>query len=79
MESDFGGSKGGAIFLLIVFLFAFLYFGLGTFILYISRGTVSVPNEEFWLEAWESFLTPFLSIGSGGTAIQTTGPVYSKI
>jgi hypothetical protein len=79
LESDFGGSKGGAFFLLVVFVFTFLYFGVGTFIIYFSRGTVSVPNEEFWLEVWESFLTPFLCIGSGGTAIQTTGPVYSKI
>jgi hypothetical protein len=79
MESDFGDSKGGAIFLLVIFLFALLYFGLGTFIIYFLHGAVSVPNEDFWLEVWDSFTYPILAIVGGGKAVQAAGPAYKRI
>lgn len=44
--------SGGAVFLLIIILIIVLYFGLGTVIKFITTGTISLPNEEFWSQFW---------------------------
>lgn len=41
---------GGAIFLLIVVTAALGYFVIGTLVIFITKGTVAIPNESFWME-----------------------------
>jgi hypothetical protein len=49
-----GTVRGGAIFLTIVSAAFVAYFVLGTLILFIVHGTVSLPNDGFWQEVGES-------------------------
>jgi hypothetical protein len=76
-------TAGGAIFLVIVACATLLYFGLGTFIMYLITGSVTIPQESFWMEAWASLIEPFVLvitlIWGKGTVDGAGPPRYDKI
>ncbi|KAH0788567.1 hypothetical protein GPJ56_007249 [Histomonas meleagridis] len=51
--------SGGSVFLLIVFLIFVLYLSVGTLLGFILKGTIALPNEEFWSSVGDAILTTF--------------------
>jgi hypothetical protein len=76
-EAGYGQLNGGAVFLLIVVIASLLYFGCGTIVIFFLEGTVSVPNEAFWVEVWDSIVTALTFIFSCGK--EGSGVVYDRV
>jgi hypothetical protein len=72
-------TTGGPVFLIIVFILAVGYFGVGAVIIYFATGAVAVPNEAFWLEVWESIMTVVLFVFTCGGGEKVTGPIYDRV
>jgi hypothetical protein len=47
-------ARGGAVFLIIVETIVVAYIGLGVVWVWITTGSVNLPNEDFWHQAWLS-------------------------
>jgi hypothetical protein len=72
---------GGAIFLLVVMLLAFGYFGIGSFVIFLFGGKADVPFSDFLNEVWLSVKAAIyflVTCGKSGEAAAATGP-YDKI
>jgi hypothetical protein len=78
LEADWGQVNGGSIFLFIVVGFLLFYFGVGTLVLYFLNGSVSIPNESFWLEIYDSIATALVTIFTLGKGVPS-GPQYDRI
>jgi hypothetical protein len=72
-------TTGGPIFLIIVFVLAVGYFGVGALIIYFTTGTLAIPNEAFWLEVWESIMTVVLLVLTCGGDEKVKGPIYDRV
>jgi predicted small integral membrane protein len=72
-----GEVRGGAIFLTIVSAAFIAYFVLGTLILFIVHGTVSLPNESFWQEVGESLTAAIMFLVCCGKG--QSGEAYKDI
>jgi hypothetical protein len=73
--TEWGQVTGGGVFLLIVFLLVFVYFGVGTFINYIRSGAVAIPQEGLWVEVWDSFVASISFIADCGAK----EPYYNRM
>lgn len=59
-------TTGGAYFLLILAVAFVGYFGIGTFVMYVLTGGISVPFESFWTEFFECVTTAVVFIFTCG-------------
>jgi hypothetical protein len=77
-KAEWGQIKGGSVFLLLVYLFVLLYFGLGSFVKWFLTGNVDLLNEEFWAEVWGSLAGAVKFIVSCGSE-RPTGHLYRTV
>jgi hypothetical protein len=74
-DREWGQIRGGSVFLLILSVGFVAYFAIGTIVVYVISGSVSLPNEGLWGEIGESLVTGVMFIvtcGKGGSS-GTTG------
>jgi hypothetical protein len=78
-DREWGQIKGGSVFLTIVIVGFIGYFVIGTLVMYILTGTVTLPNEGFWTEFGSSLATSVTFLVTCGKGQSAAGGSYDTI
>jgi hypothetical protein len=78
-DREWGQIKGGSVFLLIVVVGFIAYFVIGTLVMYVLTGTVTLPNEGLWTEFGSSLATAVTFIVTCGKGQSAAGGSYDTI
>jgi hypothetical protein len=78
-DREWGQIKGGAVFLLIVFCAFIAYFVIGTLVMYVRTGTVTLPNEGIWTEFGSCLADAVAFIVTCGKGQSAAGGTYDTI
>ncbi|OHT17573.1 hypothetical protein TRFO_00819 [Tritrichomonas foetus] len=70
-------TTGGAYFLIVLAVVFIAYFGIGTLIMYVWMGSITIPNENFWTEFFQCVTTAVVFIFTCGRS--RTAAAYDNI